>query len=154
MALHLVSREVGSEVAQAVQLGLEYDPQPPFDAGSPAKAPAQIVDAVTASAGSEERLLHRAELRAAPRAYSPLAPLLPRVSSTERVAREPGIATTSWVCERAGFPQKRATAGVERDPEGVGRPPPSLKPRWAIATRIDPGPWPLPPIRTFECITI
>ena len=56
MALHLVSREVGSEVAQAVQLGLEYDPQPPFDAGSPAKAPVQIVDAVTASAGSEERL--------------------------------------------------------------------------------------------------
>jgi transcriptional regulator GlxA family with amidase domain len=33
MALHLVGREAGPEVAQAVQLGMEYDPQPPFDAG-------------------------------------------------------------------------------------------------------------------------
>ena len=43
MALHLVGREAGVEVAQAVQLGIEYDPQPPFDAGSPTKAPAEIV---------------------------------------------------------------------------------------------------------------
>jgi transcriptional regulator GlxA family with amidase domain len=52
MALHLVGQEVGPEVAQAVQLGIEYDPQPPFDAGSPAKAPASIVEAVTAIAGA------------------------------------------------------------------------------------------------------
>jgi transcriptional regulator GlxA family with amidase domain len=51
MALHLVGREVGPEVAQAVQLGIEYDPQPPFDSGSPQKAPAEIVEAVTAVAG-------------------------------------------------------------------------------------------------------
>ncbi len=51
MALHLVSRELGPEVAQSVQLGIEYDPQPPFDAGSPQKAPAAIVEAVTAVAG-------------------------------------------------------------------------------------------------------
>ena len=51
MALHLVGREVGPEVAQAVQLGIEYDPQPPFDAGSPSKAPQQIVELVTAVAG-------------------------------------------------------------------------------------------------------
>jgi transcriptional regulator GlxA family with amidase domain len=50
MALHLVSREVGPEVAQAVQLGIEYDPQPPFDSGSPEKAPAEIVEAVKAFA--------------------------------------------------------------------------------------------------------
>jgi len=50
MALHLVGREVGPEVAQAVQLGIEYDPRPPFDAGSPAKAPASIIEAVTAVA--------------------------------------------------------------------------------------------------------
>ncbi len=50
MALHLVGREVGPEVAQAVQLGIEYDPQPPFDAGSPQKAPREIVDAVAAVA--------------------------------------------------------------------------------------------------------
>jgi hypothetical protein len=48
MALTLVQRIAGNELAQAIQLGLEYDPQPPFDAGSPAKAPAEIVDAVRA----------------------------------------------------------------------------------------------------------
>jgi transcriptional regulator GlxA family with amidase domain len=48
MALHLVGREVGPEIAQAIQLGIEYDPQPPFDAGSPQKAPAEIVELVTA----------------------------------------------------------------------------------------------------------
>jgi transcriptional regulator GlxA family with amidase domain len=47
MALHLVGREAGPEVAQAVQLGIEYDPDPPFDAGSPEKAPAPIVELVT-----------------------------------------------------------------------------------------------------------
>jgi transcriptional regulator GlxA family with amidase domain len=43
MALTLVARIAGDAVAQAIQLGIEYDPQPPFDAGSPAKAPAEIV---------------------------------------------------------------------------------------------------------------
>jgi len=51
MALHLVGQEVGPEVAQAIQLGIEYDPQPPFDAGSPAKAPEPIVELVTSLAG-------------------------------------------------------------------------------------------------------
>jgi transcriptional regulator GlxA family with amidase domain len=44
MALTLVARELGDAVAQAIQLGIEYDPQPPFDAGAPHKAPAEIVD--------------------------------------------------------------------------------------------------------------
>ena len=57
MALHLVTREVGPEVAQAIQLGIEYDPQPPHDAGSPAKAPAEIVEAVTAMAGATDEWL-------------------------------------------------------------------------------------------------
>lgn len=47
MALHLVDRETGPEVAQAVQLGVEYDPDPPFDSGSPEKAPPEIVELVT-----------------------------------------------------------------------------------------------------------
>ena len=47
MALRLIALEAGDEVAQAVQLGIEYDPQPPFDSGSPAKAPQPIVDLVT-----------------------------------------------------------------------------------------------------------
>jgi len=46
MALRLVQLIAGDEVAQAVQLSIEYDPQPPLDAGSPAKAPPQIVGIV------------------------------------------------------------------------------------------------------------
>jgi putative intracellular protease/amidase len=48
MALGLVARIANEQMAQAIQLGIEYDPQPPFDAGSPQKAPAEIVDAVRA----------------------------------------------------------------------------------------------------------
>ena len=48
MALYLVGREAGPEVAQAIQLGIEYDPDPPFDAGSPQKAPPEIVERVRA----------------------------------------------------------------------------------------------------------
>ena len=44
MALRLVALERGDEMAQAIQLAIEYDPQPPFDAGSPAKAPAAVVE--------------------------------------------------------------------------------------------------------------
>ncbi|MGH9752134.1 MAG: DJ-1/PfpI family protein, partial [Blastocatellia bacterium] len=44
LALTLVARECGADLAQAIQLGIEYDPQPPFDAGSPEKAPAPIVE--------------------------------------------------------------------------------------------------------------
>ena len=43
MALALAGRVGRHRVAQAIQLGIEYDPQPPYDAGSPAKAPAAIV---------------------------------------------------------------------------------------------------------------
>jgi transcriptional regulator GlxA family with amidase domain len=49
MALRLVQKMNGDEVAQAVQLGIEYDPDPPLDAGSPEKAPQPIVDVVTAA---------------------------------------------------------------------------------------------------------
>jgi putative intracellular protease/amidase len=49
MALSLVQKMNGDEVAMAVQLGIEYDPDPPLDAGSPEKAPKPIVDVVTAS---------------------------------------------------------------------------------------------------------
>ena len=46
MALTLVGEMAGPEVAKAIQLGIEYDPDPPFDAGSPAKAPPAIVEFV------------------------------------------------------------------------------------------------------------
>jgi hypothetical protein len=48
MALALAASIAGGAVAQAIQLGIEYDPQPPFDAGSPAKAPAAVVAALRA----------------------------------------------------------------------------------------------------------
>ena len=49
MALRLAALEAGDEVAMAIQLILEYDPQPPFDAGSPEKAPAAVLERIQAS---------------------------------------------------------------------------------------------------------
>jgi putative intracellular protease/amidase len=43
MALLLAARIAGDTVAQAIQLGIEYDPRPPFDSGSPEKAPPEVV---------------------------------------------------------------------------------------------------------------
>ena len=54
MALHLVTEINGPEVAQAVQLGIEYDPQPPHDAGAPEKAPPEIVELVRATFEARE----------------------------------------------------------------------------------------------------
>ncbi|WUW20233.1 DJ-1/PfpI family protein [Streptomyces sp. NBC_01463] len=44
MGLTLLGRIAGDRHAQAVQLLTEYDPQPPYDAGSPEKAPAEVVE--------------------------------------------------------------------------------------------------------------
>ncbi|MFI6089896.1 DJ-1/PfpI family protein [Streptomyces sp. NPDC051218] len=44
MGLALIGRIAGEEAAQVVQLLTEYDPQPPYDAGSPHKAPAHLVE--------------------------------------------------------------------------------------------------------------
>ena len=49
MALTLAGQVAGDAVAQSIQLGIEYDPQPPYDAGSPAKAPEAIVASQRAS---------------------------------------------------------------------------------------------------------
>jgi transcriptional regulator GlxA family with amidase domain len=46
LALTLVGRLNNPETAQAIQLGIEYDPQPPFDAGAPTKAPPEIRELV------------------------------------------------------------------------------------------------------------
>jgi putative intracellular protease/amidase len=46
MALALAGRIAGDRTAQAIQLGIEYDPQPPYDAGSPDRAPAELVAAM------------------------------------------------------------------------------------------------------------
>ncbi|MFT8245582.1 DJ-1/PfpI family protein [Roseomonas sp. BN140053] len=44
-ALAVVAELAGDEVAQTIQLQLEYDPEPPFRAGSPRSAPAALVAA-------------------------------------------------------------------------------------------------------------
>ena len=44
MALTLAAHIAGEDVAQAIQLAIEYDPQPPFDSGSTAKASPEIME--------------------------------------------------------------------------------------------------------------
>jgi putative intracellular protease/amidase len=48
MGLTLAAKIAGDEFAQAIQLGIEYDPQPPFDAGSLDKAPQPVVERLAA----------------------------------------------------------------------------------------------------------
>jgi putative intracellular protease/amidase len=43
LALTLAAQIAGEDVAKSIQLGIEYDPQPPFDCGSPAKAGPEII---------------------------------------------------------------------------------------------------------------
>jgi transcriptional regulator GlxA family with amidase domain len=58
LALWLVGQWAGPEMAQCIQLGIEYDPQPPFDAGAPSKAPADILDLVrSVMVAKEEEIL-------------------------------------------------------------------------------------------------
>ena len=48
MALSLAALIAGDDYAQCIQLGIEYDPQPPFDAGARHKAPPAVVESMTA----------------------------------------------------------------------------------------------------------
>jgi cyclohexyl-isocyanide hydratase len=43
-ALEVIATIAGEDTARAVQLGLEYDPKPPFSGGNPETSPAKIVD--------------------------------------------------------------------------------------------------------------
>jgi transcriptional regulator GlxA family with amidase domain len=49
LALALVGRMFGDDIARAIQLGIEYDPQPPYDAGAPSKVEEPNQDLVRAS---------------------------------------------------------------------------------------------------------
>lgn len=51
MALTLAARIAGDTVAETIQLGIEYDPAPPFDSGSPEKAAAELVELVRGTEG-------------------------------------------------------------------------------------------------------
>ena len=44
MALYLAGKVAGDDAAKTIQLGMEYDPKPPFDCGSPDKAPPEILE--------------------------------------------------------------------------------------------------------------
>jgi transcriptional regulator GlxA family with amidase domain len=46
LALTVVGELAGPEAAQAIQLGIEYDPEPPYDAGAPSKAAPEIRELV------------------------------------------------------------------------------------------------------------
>jgi hypothetical protein len=54
MALTLAARIAGDDVGRAIQLGIEYDPDPPFDCGSPAKAPEHLVELIKGMQRAEE----------------------------------------------------------------------------------------------------
>ncbi len=53
LALTLVAETHGAETAQAIQLAIEYDPQPPFDSGSPSKADPAVVERVRAASAAQ-----------------------------------------------------------------------------------------------------
>ncbi len=65
-ALAAIAEIYGADVAEALQLGLEYDPKPPFDSGSPLSARPEILARVQATYGprTEKR---RAEAQQAAR---------------------------------------------------------------------------------------
>jgi len=54
MALRLAAHVAGDEIAQAIQLGIEYDPQPPFDSGSVAKATEAVRNLTLAGLAHED----------------------------------------------------------------------------------------------------
>lgn len=54
MALTLAARIAGPEVAQEIQLRIEYAPAPPFSAGTPREAPPEVVAAARARMRSRE----------------------------------------------------------------------------------------------------
>jgi cyclohexyl-isocyanide hydratase len=56
-ALAIAAEIYGADVARSIQLGIEYDPKPPFDSGSPASASPELVTATrkTAAARQAER---------------------------------------------------------------------------------------------------
>lgn len=54
MALILTSLVAGETTAKAIQLAIEYDPAPPFDAGSPDKAPKEIVELILRKAQARD----------------------------------------------------------------------------------------------------
>ena len=55
LALTLAAEIAGPDVAQVIQLGIEYDPQPPFDSGAPSKAPQHVRELAQAALAGASR---------------------------------------------------------------------------------------------------
>ncbi|MBF6353015.1 DJ-1/PfpI family protein [Nocardia higoensis] len=55
LALTLVADVAAPELAQCIQLALEYDPRPPFESGTPSTAPRPIVELVSMMMGEFEK---------------------------------------------------------------------------------------------------
>jgi cyclohexyl-isocyanide hydratase len=53
-ALVVAAQAFSPELAQAIQLGIEYDPHPPFDVGSPERADAALVAKVREAAANRQ----------------------------------------------------------------------------------------------------
>lgn len=66
-ALSIVGREFGERAAEEVQLAIEYDPQPPYDSGSPRTADPALVEKVTAASGERQKARAAIVARAAAR---------------------------------------------------------------------------------------
>ena len=56
MALALTAEFSDENVAKAIQLGIEYDPAPPFDSGSPEKAARELIELIVQLEGPEARV--------------------------------------------------------------------------------------------------
>jgi cyclohexyl-isocyanide hydratase len=65
--LTVAAEVAGPEVAKAIQLSIEYDPHPPFNAGSPRTAGAALTEQVTQAAAARQAERAAAVTRAAAR---------------------------------------------------------------------------------------
>ncbi len=66
-ALQVAAEVFGPELAKSIQLGIEYDPHPPFDAGSPDRADPALVATARTSAAQRQNERQAAVDRAAAR---------------------------------------------------------------------------------------
>ncbi|MGB9365484.1 MAG: DJ-1/PfpI family protein [Xanthobacteraceae bacterium] len=67
LALAIAAEAFGAPVAQAIQLGIEYEPRPPFDSGSPEKASAALIEQVRAASAKRQAERQKAVDEAAAR---------------------------------------------------------------------------------------
>jgi putative intracellular protease/amidase len=138
MALQLVQRIHGDKGAQAVQLGIEYDPEPPFDAGAPEKVSRAIADAVEKVFRSREAEILRAGTAQGGGPRASRRPRLPdrRWSMTFPASKASfmrrGRRGTASPKAARGRPSCSRTASRRPTPAGTGSRP-SLRARTAIA---------------------